>query len=91
MLPLKCAGTKPYFVKAVISSNKPFCKTNAMFMYVLACSTIQYCDESFNGAEVICRWLFRERVHFLQNTQLQLESLPTVFHDQGERMFYCTL
>ena len=30
----------------------------SMFMYVLACSTIQYYDESFNGAEVICRWLF---------------------------------
>ena len=25
-----------------------------MFMKVLACSTIQYCDESFIGAEVIC-------------------------------------
>ena len=56
-------------------------------MKVLACSTIQYCDESFNGAEVICRWFFRERVNFLQNTQLQLESLPTVFQDQGERIF----
>ena len=35
-----------------------------MFMQVLACSTIQYCDESFNGAEVMCRSPFRERVHF---------------------------
>ena len=40
----------------------------SMFMQVLACSTIQYCDESFNGAEVMCRSPFRERVHFLQNT-----------------------
>ena len=63
----------------------------SMFMQVLACSTIQYCDESFNGAEVMCRSLFRERVHFLQNTQLQLESLPTVFQKQGERVFYCNL
>ena len=59
---------------------------------MLVCSTIQYFDESFNGAKVIFRWLYRESVHFfLQNTLLQLESLPTVFHDQGERMFYCTL
>ena len=33
-------------------------------MKVLACFTIQYCDESYDGAEVICRWLFRERLQF---------------------------
>ena len=39
-----------------------------MFMQVLACSIIQYCDESFNGAEVMLRWLFRES-SFLQKTK----------------------
>ena len=29
----------------------------SIFMQVLACSTIQYCDESFNGIEVMCRLL----------------------------------
>ena len=58
---------------------------------MLACSTIQCCEELFNGAEVICWWLFRESFFFFLNTQLQLESLHIVFHDQGERMFNCTL
>ena len=56
-----------------------------MFMQVLACSTIQYCEESFNGAEVICSLAFQGESSFIQNSQLQLESLPTVFHDQGEK------
>ena len=56
---------------------------------MLACFTIQSCEELFNGAEVICWWLFRES--FFLNTQLQLESLHIVFHDQGERMFNWTL
>ena len=34
---------------------------------------------------------FQVESTILQNTQLQLESLPTVFHDQGEGMFYCIL
>ena len=36
----------------------------SMFMYVRACSTLEYYDQSFDGAKVICQWLFRERVHF---------------------------
>ena len=33
----------------------------SMFMQVLACSTIQYCGESFNGAEVcVCGFSGRE-------------------------------
>ena len=43
---------------------------------MLACSTIQYCDESFNGAEVICRWLFRERVHFYKIPSYRWKAYP---------------
>ena len=62
-----------------------------MFMLVLACSTIKYCDESFNGEEVICRWLFRERVHFYKITSYSWKAYPPFYHDQGERVLYCNL
>ena len=48
----------------------------SMFMEVLACSTTQYSDESFNGAEVICRWLFRERVHFYKRPSYSWKAYP---------------
>ena len=54
------------------------------YVKVLACSMIQYCDESFDRAKVMCMWLFQGEGSFLQNTQLQLKRLPTVFLDQGE-------
>ena len=50
-----------------------------MFMQVLACSTIQYCDESFNGEEVICRWLLRERVHYYKIPSYSWKAYPTFF------------
>ena len=48
----------------------------SMFVYVLACSIIQYHDESFNGAMVICRWLFRERVHFYKILGYSWKAFP---------------
>ena len=51
----------------------------SMFMQVLACSTIQYCDESFNGAEVLSRWLFRERVNFYKKKQVTAGKLTHRF------------
>ena len=81
MLPLKCDGTKPPLVRAVISSNKPFLVNKcslamSMFMQVLACSTIQYCGESFNGAEVMCRLIFRERIHFYKIPSYSWKAYP---------------
>ena len=52
-----------HFIEQTFLVNKCYLAMS-MFIKVLACSTIQYCDESFNGADVICRWLFRERVIF---------------------------
>ena len=43
---------------------------------MLACSTIQYCDESCNGAKAICRWLFRERVHFYKIPSYSWKAYP---------------
>ena len=70
-----------YKATFVISSNKPFLVNKcylamSMFMLVLACSVIQYCDESFNGAEVICRWFFRERGHFYKIPSHSLKAYP---------------
>ena len=64
MLPLKWAGTKPTSLGLSFHLTNLFGLAMSMFMLMLACSNIQYCDETFNGAKVICKWLFRERVHF---------------------------
>ena len=58
-----------FFGKQMLSSH--------VYVHVGACcSTIQYCDESFNGAEVICRWLFMERVHFYKIPSYSWKAYP---------------
>ena len=47
---------------------------------MFACSTIQYCDESFNGAKVICRWRFRERVIFYIIPSYSWKAYPSHSH-----------
>ena len=55
-----------------------------LFYYTVLWWIVQWCRSNL--------WVaFQGERSFLQKTQLQLESLPTVFHDQGERTFYCTL
>ena len=55
-----------HFIEQTFLVNKCY-PAMSMFIQVLACSTIQYCDESFNGAEVICRWLFIESSFFYKD------------------------
>ena len=95
MLPLKCAGTKQPLVRAVISSNKPFLVNKcylamSMFMQVIACSTVQNYDESFNGAEVICRWLFRERAHFYKIPSYSWKAYPPFSTTKEKGCFIAT-
>ena len=77
----KMCWYKATFVRAVISSNKPFWSTNVLLPCLCSCRClivlpIQYCDESFNGANVICRWLFRERVHFYKISSYSWKAYP---------------
>ena len=47
---------------------------------MFACSTIQYSDESFNGANVFCRWRFRERVNFYVIPSYSWKAYPSHSH-----------
>ena len=71
------AAFKMCWYKAIISFGRTFLQNKCflvMSMFVLSCSVIQYCDETFDGAKVICRWLFSL---FYSNSQVWLESLPS--------------
>ena len=80
---------------AVISSNKPFSVNKCYLamsksMQVLACSTIQYWDESYYVAEVICRWLFRERVHFYKIPSYSWKAYPPFSTNNEKGCFIAT-
>ena len=51
---------------------------------MLTCSAIHYSDEFSNGAKVICRWLFRDRVQFYK-----IPSYRKLTH-RGERGCFIT-
>ena len=78
-----------HFIEQTFLENKCY-PAMSMFMQVLACSTIRYCDESFNGAEEICRWLFRERVHFYKIPSYSWKSYPP-FSTTMEKECFITL
>ena len=78
-----------HFIEQTFLENK--CSlAMSMFMQVLACSTIQYCGESFNGAEVICRWLFRERVHFYKIANYRWKAYPPFSTNKEKGCFIAT-
>ena len=62
----------------------------SMFMQVLARSTILYCDESFNEAEVMCRWLFRERVYFYKIPSYRWKAYPPFSTNKENGCFIAT-
>ena len=64
-----------HFIEHTFLVNKCFLAMS-MFMQVLACSTIDYCDEWFTGAKVICRWPFRKRVHFYKIPSYSWKAYP---------------
>ena len=54
---------------------------------MLACSTRKYCDESFTGAKVICRWLFGERFHFYKIPSYSWKDYPLFSTTKEKRCF----
>ena len=82
MLPLKCAGTKPPLLGLSFHRTNTCFLTMSMFVYVLACSNKQYYDESFEAQRSVGGFSGKEFI--FTKYSLQLISLPTVFHDQGD-------
>ena len=78
-----------HFIDQTFLANK--CSlAMSTFMQVLACSTIQYCDELFNGVEIMCGWLFRERVHFYKVPSYSWKAYPPFSTTKEKGCFIAT-